>query len=168
MTGRDEGAGDRRAAEGVVAGRRDVADLRVDREIELAQQGDRPLEPLAAPVALGGEDRLEGVVGRVHPEAEDVQLALPQAEVAGHDRVDLDPGQERQAGRHGAGGDDVAVAGQRVVVGQGQQAHADRRGLRTSSAGATTPSERVVWVCRSIVDGPGGSTRPAPAGGSGS
>ena len=31
-----------------------------------------------------------------------------------------------------------------------------------------TPSERVVCVCRSIVEGPGGSTRPLPAGASGS
>src|SRR5689334_191875 len=35
---------------------------------------------------------------------------------------------------------------------------------RTSSAGATIPSERVVWVWRSIVEGPGGTTRSGPAG----
>src|SRR6185369_13498680 len=39
---------------------------------------------------------------------------------------------------------------------------------RTSSAGGTTPSERVVWVWRSIVDGAGGSTRPEPVGANGS
>src|SRR3954452_701089 len=38
----------------------------------------------------------------------------------------------------------------------------------TSTPGATIPSDRVEWVWRSIVDGLGGSTRPAPLAGSGS
>ena len=135
-------------------------------QVELAQPGDGPLEALAATPALRGEGRLERLVVRVHPEAEDVQLALPQAEVAGDDGVDLDAGQERHPGRDGAGRDDLAVA--RPAC-RGRSARAVRtpaaQAARTSSAGATTPSERVVCVCRSMVDGSGGSTLPAPRGG---
>src|SRR6185312_6210066 len=39
---------------------------------------------------------------------------------------------------------------------------------RTSSSGTSSPSDRVVWVCRSIVDGPGGTTRSGSARGMGS
>ena len=145
-----------------------MAELVVDRHVELAQQRDRLVEALAAAAALGCEDRLERLVVRVHPEAEDVELALPQPEVAGDDGVDLDAGDERQAGRDSVGGDHLAVAGQRVVVGQGEEPDAGVAACRTSSTGATTPSERVVWVWRSIVDGAGGSTRPEPVGASGS
>src|SRR3954470_13251349 len=38
----------------------------------------------------------------------------------------------------------------------------------TRTLGAMIPSDRVEWVWRSIVDGLGGSTRPAPLAGSGS
>src|SRR3954449_10281623 len=38
----------------------------------------------------------------------------------------------------------------------------------TRTLGAMIPSDRVEWVCRSMVDGLGGSTRPGPLAGSGS
>ena len=66
--------------------------------------------------------------------------------------------------RHGVRGDDLAVARQRVVVGQAQDPRRRRpHAAWTSSSGATTPSERVVCVCRSTVDGAGGTTRPTSA-----
>ena len=62
------------------------------------------------------------------PKPEDMELALPQAEVAGHDGVDLDARDEGQAGRDRVVGDDLAIAGQRVVVGQGEEADPDSGG----------------------------------------
>ena len=55
------------------------------------------------------------------PKPEDVELALPQPEVAGDDGIDLDARDERQAGRDGIGRGDLAIAGQRVVIGQRQE-----------------------------------------------
>ena len=74
-------------------------DLGIDRQPDVAQPVDRPLEAAPALVALGGERRLERLVVRVHAEPEDVELALPQAEVAGDQGVDLDAGDEGHAGR---------------------------------------------------------------------
>ena len=65
-------------------------------------------------------------------------------------------------------GGDLAIARQRVVI-AGRGAGRRRRAAdATRASGPTTPSERVVWVCRSMVDGPGGTTRPASLGGNGS
>ena len=120
VAGLDQGPGDGRPAQRVVGRARHVEHVVVDREVEVAQPGDRPLEAFAPSTALRGEGRLEaGIVG-IHPEAEDVELALPQAEVAIDDRVDLDTGDQGQPGRHGVAGHDLAIAGQRVVVGQRQ------------------------------------------------
>ena len=59
--------------------------------------------------------------------------------------------------------DDGPVAGERVVVGQAEDPDAGRRRRPPRApAGASTPSERVVCVCRSTVDGAGGWTRPWP------
>ena len=162
VAGRDERPGDGRAAERIVVRPRDARELVVDRQVQLAQPRDGLLEPFAATPALGREGRLEGLVVRIHPEAEDVELALPQAEVAGDDRVDLDARDERHAragrrpprrprGSPPACRGRSGPAGGRPLEGLG----------RTSSTGATTPSERVVWVCRSMVDGLG---RLDPAG----
>ena len=69
----------------------------------LAQPGDGGREAEAPCAALGGERRLERLVVRVHPEAEDVELALGQAQVqVAGDGVDLD------------GRDEVQPVGQRV------------------------------------------------------
>ena len=95
-------------------------DLGVDRQLELAQPGDGPLERGRALIALGGQDGLERFVVGVHAEAEDVQLAFPQPQVAGHERVDLDTGQQRHPGWHRGLRDHGAVAGQGVVVGQAE------------------------------------------------
>ena len=93
VAGLDQGAGDGRPAERVVVDRaRRVEQLVVDRQAEIAEAGDGPLEPLAPPAALLGEGRLERLVVGIHPEAEDVELALPQAEIAVDDGVDLDAG----------------------------------------------------------------------------
>ena len=71
-------------------------DLGVDRELPSSRSRSTVLpEPLAAPVALRGDGRLERVVVGVHPETEDMQLAFPQAEVARHERVDLDARDQR-------------------------------------------------------------------------
>ena len=90
-----------------------------------------------------------------------MELALPQPEVAGDDRVDLDAGDELEAGRdRPPAAADLAVAGQGVVVGQREVRTPHGGGGATRSTGSSTPSERVVCVWRSMVDGPG---RPAPA-----
>ena len=120
VTRGDEGPGDRRPAEGVVIAQVELGELFVDRELELSQTGDGPLEPLPAPRTLGREDRFELVVCRVHPEAEDVELALPQV-LPIDDGVDLDAGDQLEAVGHGARGQDVTAARQRVVVGQREQ-----------------------------------------------
>ena len=107
---------DRRAAKGIhvrvdvrVGGRgRWHWKLVVDRQAELA-------------AALPGQRRLGRLVVGIHSEAEDVELALPQAEVARHDRVDLDAGQQAEPHRDRARGDHLAVAGEVVVVGQREQ-----------------------------------------------
>ena len=91
--------GDGRASQGVVIAVDQIGDLGVDRQADVAEQVDRPRESHAALVALGDHRRLERLVVRVHPEPEDVQLALPQPEVAGDEGVDLDAGDERQARR---------------------------------------------------------------------
>ena len=99
-------------------------DLGVDREPDLAQPVDGLPEPLAAPATLRGHRRLERVVVGVHPEAEDVQLPFPQAEVARHEGIDLDARDQGHPVRDRGRGDDVAIAGEGVVVGQREDAHA--------------------------------------------
>ena len=68
---------DRRSAEGIVVVRIQVADLGIDREVDRAQQIDGLPEPPPALIALDGQGRFERLVIRVHPEAQDVELALP-------------------------------------------------------------------------------------------
>ena len=166
-SGRDEGPREGRATERVVIARRQLGDLGVDRQPQLAQQVDGPRESRPPGRALAGEDRLERVVVRVHAEAQDVQLGLPQAEVAGHERVDLDARDEPHAGRDRVRSDEVAVAGQGVVVGEGEGPHAGRgHVLDRARAGSRTPSERVEWACRSTVEGSGGAAASCTACGS--
>ena len=65
--------------------------------------GRRSREAQAPCAALGGERRLERVVGRVHPDAQDVQLALGQPEIeAAGDGVDLHGRDELDARRQRA------------------------------------------------------------------
>ena len=98
----------------------------VDRHPDLRQPPNRPFEPGASRGALPGERRLECLVGRVHPEAEHVELAVEQRDVAS-DRVDLDAGNELEAGGQGVGGcAEFAVRGERVVVGDRQVPDAGR------------------------------------------
>jgi len=109
---------ERRGAERVVARIGQVGDLRFDRQVEVMKPRDRPLEPLAPSSPLGRQRCLERRVVGVHPEAEDMKLALPQAEVAGDDGVDLDARHECQARRDRTRNDDLAIAREGVVVGQ--------------------------------------------------
>ncbi len=164
----------------------DVGELRVDRQVELAQEGDRALEPFAPPGALCGEGRLERLVVWIHPETEDVQLAFPQPEVPGDDRVDLDTGDEGQSGGDRGVGDDLAVARERVVVGQREEADAhlergpdecgrlhdavgtsrvrvqvDRRGTRRLDPAVARRGERIV----ATTPGRGGHLTPRRAAG---
>ena len=124
--GSDQRPGDGRPAEGVVVAGVERGDLGVDRHADLAQAVDGPREPLAGAVALGRHRRLERLVVRVHPEPEDVELALPQPEVAGDEGVDLDARDQRHPGGDRTGRDHVAIAGERVVVGQREDADAGR------------------------------------------
>ena len=142
--GGDERPGDRRAAECVIVADREGRDLRIDRQPEVPQQDHRPLEPLATATALGGEGRLERLVVRIHAEPEDVELALPQSEVAGHEGVDLDTRDEGHPGWHRPGSDDVTVAGERVVVREREVRTPAADAASTSAPGVSTPSERVV------------------------
>jgi hypothetical protein len=87
---------------------------------------DRPVEPRPPGCALSSQGCLERLVVRVHPEPEDVELALPQAEIPGHEGVDLDAGDQRHALRHGVG-DQVVVSGERVVVGEREDPDTGRR-----------------------------------------
>ena len=125
MSGRHEGACDGRATERAVGRIGDLGQLGVDRQTELAQERHRPHEPLAASGPLAGQHVLEVGVGGIHPEPEDVELAFPEAEVAGDDGVDLDTRDEGQSLRDRVDFDDLAVPGERVVVGQGDQADTD-------------------------------------------
>ncbi len=77
-------------------------------------------------VARTASNRL--VVG-IHPEPEDVELPLPQPEVARDQRVDLDGRDERDTRRHGHGGDQVAVR-RRACRGRSGQASGRRRRRR--------------------------------------
>ena len=120
VTRGDERPGDRRPAERVVIAQVELGERLVDRQPELSQNGDGPLEPFPASRSLGREDRFELVVRRVHAEAEDVELALPQV-LPVDDGVDLDAGDQLEAVGHGARGQDVPATRQRVVVGQRQQ-----------------------------------------------
>ena len=84
-----------RPAERVVVVRSSVATWSSIGQAELAQALDGPLEPDAPRRALRGELRLERLVVGVHPEAQDVQLAVLQAEMPRvDDRVDLDAGDQ--------------------------------------------------------------------------
>ena len=91
--------GDGRPTEGIVVARVQRGDLGVDRQFELTQAIHSPGEPETALVALADHRRLECLVRGVHPEAEDVQLTLPQAQITGHQCIDLDPGDERHPRR---------------------------------------------------------------------
>ena len=91
---------------------------------DVAQADDGGREAQTACAALGRDRRLEGVVGRVHPDPEDVQLALGQAQVqVAGDGVDLHGRDEVQAfgQRVRARGGQLAVRGEVVVVGDGEQ-----------------------------------------------
>ena len=109
VTRADERPGDRRPAERVVIAQVELGERLVDRQPELPQDGDGPLEPFPASRSLGREDRFELVVCRVHAEAEDVELALPQV-LPIDDGVDLDAGDQLEAVGHGACGQEVSAA----------------------------------------------------------
>ena len=157
MTRADERTGDRGTAEGVVIAQVELGERLVDRQPELPKNGYGPLEPFPASRSLGGEDRFELVVCRVHAEAEDVELALPQV-LPIDDGVDLDAGDQLEALGHGARGQDVPAARQRVVVGQRQQADPGGGCGAEEDRRLEDPSERVEWVWRSTGEGPGGMT----------
>ncbi len=135
-------------------------DLGVDRQPDLPQQCDRPIEPDPPRLPLRGQRRLERLVRRIHPEPEDVELPLPQPHVASHQRVDLDPRDQRQPSRQ-LGGRELPIPSQRVVIGQREHPNSGRSDIATSAAGSKTPSDRVEWACRSTVEGPGGTTAPS-------
>ena len=129
VPGRDQGAREGRPAERVVALHDALGQVRVDRKPDLAQPGDGGREAQAPCPALGGDRRLEGVVGRVHADPQDVQLALGQAQVqvAGdgvdlHGRDEVQPLRQRVRARGGQ----LPVRGEVVVVGDGEQPHAGR------------------------------------------
>jgi hypothetical protein len=77
--------------------------------------------------ALPGQRCLEGGVVGVHAKAQDVELALPQAEIAGDQGVDLDAGYDGHPRWNGSRGHDIAETGERVMVGQGKRRDPDRR-----------------------------------------
>ena len=93
VTGGDERPRDRRPAERVVIAQVELGERLVDQQPELSQDCNGPLEPLPSSRSLGREDRFELVVVRVHAEAEDVELALPQV-LPIDDGVDLDAGDQ--------------------------------------------------------------------------
>jgi hypothetical protein len=80
--GRDQRPGDRRPAQRVIVVRVEARDLVVDRQADLAQAGDRALEPHPSRGSLGAQRRLERLVVEAHPEAEDVQLAVLERDAA--------------------------------------------------------------------------------------
>ena len=135
VAGRDQRAGDRRTAERIVTVERDRGHLPVDPEIQLAQALDGPCEAHPSLLALNGERRLEGLVGRIHADAQDVQLALPEAEVPGHQGIDLDPWQQGHPDGDRVVGEHLAITGQRVVIGQGEGGHTARSGRGEQVAG---------------------------------
>ena len=100
MTGRDQRPRDGWTAKGIVVGEIDVGDVGVDRHPDLGQERNGPLEPSPARQPLGGERGLERIVGRVHPESEDVELAVLERDAA-RDRVDLDAGDQLKPCRNG-------------------------------------------------------------------
>jgi len=119
---RDHRAGDTWPAEGIlVAGRRKRLERVVDRARDVPEAADHALEPMPAAAALQGEGRLELVVVGVDPEPEDVDLTLSEVEPIGGDRVELDPREEVQAGWDVVRVEDVADAGERVVVGDREE-----------------------------------------------
>ena len=103
VAGRDQRAGDGRPAERVVVGR--IGDVRelVRRSTGRARAAARRSARTARGAGRAGRRGSPRTPRpRVHPEAEDVELALPQPEVAGDDGVDLDARDEGHAGRDGA------------------------------------------------------------------
>ena len=121
---RDEGAAHGRSAERIVGADGERLELRVDRHAQFCQPADRARETLGAATALRRERCLEGRVFRVHPEAQDVELALPQPDLLADDRIDLDAGDELQARRYCGRRHDLSIAGQGVVIGQGEGGNA--------------------------------------------
>ncbi len=107
----------------------------VDRHPDLRELPNRPFEPNATCGSLAGERGLECLVGRVHPEAEHVEFAVEQWDVAS-DRVDLDAGDELEARGHGRRrGDEFAVCGERVVIGDRQVPDACRGDVANEDRG---------------------------------
>ncbi len=76
---RDQRSRDRRTTERVVPRHVHRPDLRVDRQPDLGESSHGPVEPEAPGSSLTAEGGLEGLVGLVHAEAEDVELAVKQA-----------------------------------------------------------------------------------------
>ena len=166
VTGRDQRSGDRRTAERVVTVERDGRHFSVDPELQLAQPLDGPCEAHPSLPALDGEGRLEGLVGRINADTQDVQLALPEAQVPGHQGIDLDPWQQGHSDGDCVSGEHLAITGQRVVVGQREAWSHHTHGGGKQVAGSRMPSERRECVCRSTVDGPGGTIGSASGVGS--
>src|SRR5439155_21132744 len=103
----------------------------VQPEAKVAQPPERALESAATGVPLSRVRLLEPFIVRSHSEAHDVELAFPKLRQLGGDAVDLDSCQQLQARRQcGTWHEQVAVAGQRVVVGDGQE---DRKSTRLNS-----------------------------------
>ena len=97
----------------------------VQAEAKVAQPPERALESVATGVPLAGERLLEPFIVRSNSEAQDVELAFPKLRQPGGDAVDLDSCQQLQPRRQcDTRHEQVAVAGQRVVVGDGQEANA--------------------------------------------
>ena len=129
--GRHQRPGDRRPAERVVVvrdetrrpGRRSAGRSRA--------AGRRSARTARGGGPLGGQRRLERLVVGVHPEAQDVQLALPQARGRGSRCALIStPGMSVIGAGIARRGHHVAVAGERVVIGQRQRPDAGLGGAR--------------------------------------
>ena len=120
----------------------------------------------AACTSLGGDRRLEGVVGRVHADPQDVQLALGQVQVqvAGdgvdlHGRDEVQPVRERVRARGGQ----LAVRGEVVVVRDGEQPDAGRVRL-ADELGGLQDAVRAPRVGVDVRDGVARADRARSAG----
>ncbi len=105
-----------------------LVDLVVDRVAEHPQAIDDPLEAGHAEFALALERRLERFVAGVHTQAQDVELAVGQAQVPGQ-AVDLHSGDELERQRRGTGRAQFARTGKGVMVRQGEDPDSRGRGL---------------------------------------
>ncbi len=138
MAGGDQGTGQRRPAERVVALHHVRGQVGVHGQPEVAQPGDGGREAHAPCASLGRDRRLEGCVVRVHTDAEDVQLALGQVQVqVSGDGVDLHGRDEVQTLRQRlrALGGQLTVRGEVVVIRDGEQPDAGGMSLADELGG---------------------------------